>query len=137
MLHISINHILFSHCFVCLVCLYGTLVLQCDAFLYLCFYPCFQKNQKKAAEEAKKNNLMALIKERKMKKKLSPLCPPPSKKMREHILSDTFSEADDNDDDDDGGVVPQKLFEDAKQKQRLYLKKFNDVSLQLQETRNK
>ncbi|XP_038587914.1 BEN domain-containing protein 5-like [Micropterus salmoides] len=57
--------------------------------------------------------------------------------MREHILSDTFSEADDNDDDDDGGVVPQKIFEDAKQKQRLYLKKFNDVSLQLQETKNK
>ncbi|XP_045929426.1 uncharacterized protein LOC123985693 isoform X2 [Micropterus dolomieu] len=98
------------------------------------------KNLKKAAGEAKKTNLMALLKERKMKKKLSPLCPPPSKKMREHILSDTFSEADDNDDDDDddgGGVVPQKLFEDAKQKQRLYLKKFNDVSLQLQETKNK
>ncbi|XP_045929427.1 BEN domain-containing protein 5-like isoform X3 [Micropterus dolomieu] len=94
------------------------------------------KNQKKAAEGAKKNNLMALLKERNEKKKLSPLCPPPSKKMREHILSDTFSEADDND-DDDGGVVPQKLFEDAKQKQRLYLKKFNDVSLQLQETKNK
>ncbi|XP_051948578.1 uncharacterized protein LOC127619662 [Xyrauchen texanus] len=92
-------------------------------------------NQKKAAEEAKQNNLLTLLKERKIRRKQSPLCPTPSKIMRAHTLSDSLSEEDD--DDDGGGVVPEKLFEEAKKKQQLYIKKINNMSLQLQETKNK
>ncbi|XP_067312117.1 BEN domain-containing protein 5-like [Pseudorasbora parva] len=92
-------------------------------------------NQKKTAEVAKRNNLLALLKERKMKRKQSPLCPTPSKTMRAHTLSDSLSEEDD--DNDGGGVVPEKLFEEARQKQQLYLKKLNNMFLQLQETKNK
>ncbi|KAL7403889.1 hypothetical protein ABVT39_006465 [Epinephelus coioides] len=87
-------------------------------------------NQKKAAEEGKRGNLLAIIQERKIKRKQSPLCPTPTKKIREHVLHDQFSD----DEDDDGGVVPQKVFEEAKKK---YQKKFNEVSLQLQETQKK
>ncbi|XP_051954350.1 BEN domain-containing protein 5-like isoform X2 [Xyrauchen texanus] len=94
-------------------------------------------NQKKAAEEAKQNNLLTLLKERKIRRKQSPLCPTPSKIMRAHTLSDSLSEEDDDDDDDGGGVVPEKLFEEAKKKQQLYIKKINNMSLQLQETKNK
>ncbi|XP_067309304.1 BEN domain-containing protein 5-like [Pseudorasbora parva] len=95
----------------------------------------FPTNQKKTAEVAKRNNLLALLKERKMKRKQSPLCPTPSKTMRAHTLSDSLSEEDD--DNDGGGVVPEKLFEEARQKQQLYLKKLNNMFLQLQETKNK
>ncbi|XP_073717018.1 uncharacterized protein [Misgurnus anguillicaudatus] len=90
-------------------------------------------NQKKAAEEAKRNNLLALLKERKMKRKQSPLCPTPSKTMRAQTLSDSLSEED----DDDTGVVPEKLLKEARQKQLLYQKKINNITLQLQETKNK
>ena len=55
--------------------------------------------------------------------------------MRAQTLSDSLSEEDG--DDGDGGVVPEKLFEEAKKKQHLYLKKINNMPLQLQETTNK
>lgn len=67
-----------------------------------------------------------------MKRKQSPLCPTPSKTMRAQT-HDSLSEED----DDDGGVVPEKLFKEARQKQLLYQKKINNMSLQLQETKNK
>ncbi len=70
-----------------------------------------------------------------MRRKQSPLCPTPSKRMRAHTLSDSLSEEDD--DDDDGGVVPEKQLVEARQKELLHLKKLNNMSLQLQETKNK
>lgn len=90
------------------------------------------KSEKSCRRGKKRNNLLALPKERKMKRKRSPLCPTPIKRMKAHTLSDSLSE-----EDDDGGVVPEKLFEEAKQQQLLHQKKINNMSVQLQETKNK
>ncbi|XP_056308729.1 putative uncharacterized protein DDB_G0270496 [Danio aesculapii] len=107
-------------------------------------------SKKKAAEEAKRKNLLALLKERQNKRKLSPLCPTPNKKTKADNLSNKVDDGedkvdddddddgdDDDDDDDDGGVVPEKLFQEARQKQLLYKKQVNKMSLQLQETKQK
>ncbi|KAI2647182.1 BEN domain-containing protein 5 [Labeo rohita] len=94
--------------------------------------PLPDKSEKSCRRGKKRNNLLALLKERKMKRKQSPLCPTPIKRMKAHTLSDSLSE-----EDDDGGVVPEKLFEEAKQQQLLHQKKINNMSVQLQETKNK
>lgn len=112
-------------------------VLYYNGTYSMTFFSMLPEKSNKSCGRSKKNNLLAILNERKIRKRKSPICPtPPQKKIKERILCDNFSE-EDGDDDDDGGVVPQKVFEEAKQKKHLYQNKFNEMSLQLQETRSK
>lgn len=90
------------------------------------FIHLFQTNQEKAAEKGKQSNLLPLFGEIKMRKQQSPQsplqqCPAAKTRSREKCLSDTFSE------DDDGAVVPQRVSEEPKEKQRLYQNKFKEI----------